>query len=180
MMSREDVLRELELLPVWQLRHPITETALATELAQSEQVISQERMSNEQPAEVPSIRVRLIASEDGQWLFVLNPQQAETAETLLHNMLAAVMVKVGQDIAEAPITTIANFQPKVIVAMGECVAQQLLALTQSLTQLRGKAHVLNETPLIVTYAPDDLLQNTADKANAWADLCLAKFTIAHL
>lgn len=178
MMSREDVLRELELLPVWQLRNPIA--APATELTQPEQASIQETVGDVQQAEVPSASVRLMASEDGQWLFVLKPQQSEAAETLLHNMLTAVAVKVGQDLAEAPIATIADYQPKVIVAMGEDVAQQLLALTHPLAQLRGKAHTLNETPVIVTYAPDALIQNTADKANAWADLCFAKFTIAHL
>ncbi len=173
MMSREDILRELELLPVWQLRHPIAGAEQATELTQPEQAIIQE-------AEVPSVSIRLMVSEDGQWLFALKQQQTEAAETLLHNMLAAVTVKVGQDVVEAPIATIADFQPKVIVSMGESVAQQLLALNQPLVQLRGKAHTLNETPVIVTYAPDDLLLNPADKAHAWADLCLAKFTIANL
>jgi uracil-DNA glycosylase len=173
MMSREDILLELELLPVWQLRHPIAGPEQATELTQPEQAIIQE-------AEMPSVSIRLIASEDGQWLFALKRQQTEAAETLLHNMLAAVAVKVGHDVAEAPIATIADFQPKVIVAMGESVAQQLLALNQPLVQLRGKAHMFNETPVIVTYSPDALLQNTSDKAHAWADLCLAKFTIANL
>lgn len=178
MMSREDILRELELLPVWQLRNPLA--APETALTQSEEAIIQETTSDEQEAEAPSVSIRLIASEDGQWLFVLNSQQSEAAETLLHNMLAAVTVKVGQELAEAQITSIVDFQPKVIVAMGEDVAQQLLAHTHPLAQLRGKTHELKETPVIVTYAPDALLQNTADKAHAWADLCLAKFTIANL
>ena len=178
MMSREDVLRELELLPVWQLRNPVA--APATELTQSEQASIQETVGDVQEAEVPSASVRLMASEDGQWLFVLKPQQSEAAETLLLNMLAAVTVKVGQEMAETPISTVADFQPKVIVVMGEGVAQQLLALTHPLAQLRGKAHTLNKTPVIGTYAPDDLLLNPADKASAWADLCLAKFTIANL
>lgn len=178
MMSREDILRELELLPVWQLRNPVA--APKIELTQSEQAIIHETIGDEQEAEVSTVSIRLITSEDGQWLFALKPQQTEAAETLLHNMLAAVAVKVGQDVAETPIISIADFQPKVIVAMGEDVAQQLLALTQPLAQLRGKTHELKETPVIVTYAPDALLQNTADKAHVWADLCLAKFTIAHL
>lgn len=173
MMSREDIFRELELLPVWQLRHPIAGAEQSTKLKQPEQEIIQE-------AEVPSVSVRLIVSEDGQWLFALKPQQTEAAETLLHNMLVAVTVKVGQDMAAAPIAMITDFQPKVIVAMGESVAQQLLALNQPLVQLRGKVHTSNATPVIVTYAADDLLLNPADKTSAWADLCLAKFTIANL
>jgi DNA polymerase len=178
MMSREDILRELELLPVWQLRNPVA--APATELTQLEQAVIQETIGDEPEAEAPSVSIRLMASEDGQWLFVLKPQQSEAAETLLHNMLTAVAVKVGQDVIETSITTIADFQPKVMVVMGEGVAQQLLALTHPLAQLRGKAHTLNKTTVIVTYAPDDLLLNPTDKASAWADLCHARFTIANL
>ncbi|MCH9799402.1 MAG: hypothetical protein K0U18_01150 [Betaproteobacteria bacterium] len=178
MMNREDILRELELLPVWQLRNPVA--APATELTQPEQASIQETVGDVQEAEVPSASVRLMASEDGQWLFVLKPQQSEAAETLLLNMLAAVTVKVGQEMAETPISTVADFRPKVIMAMGEDVAQQLLALTQPLAQLRAKVQKLTETPVVVTYAPDDLLLNPAEKASAWADLCLAKFTIANL
>ncbi len=176
MMSREDILRELELLPMWQLRNPDVKTEIV-EVVQSE-AVKQAHFTNE--VEMPeSASFRLIASEDGQWLFALT-QQTEAAETLLHNMLTAVAVKVGRDIAEALATTIADFQPKVIVVMGEELAQQLLALSLPLEQLRGGVYALNEIPVIVTYTPDALLQNPADKVSAWADLCHAKFTIDRL
>ncbi len=179
MMSRDDILRELELLPVWQLRHPVALEKTAEAIPTAE-LIEQESDVDQSQAPSQVFTFRLMASEDGQWLFALKSQQNEEAETLLQNMLKAVTVKIGQEMAEAQATIIADYKPKVIVAMGEDVAQQLLALNQPLAQLRGKAHGLKETSVIVTYAPDALLQNPADKANAWADLCLAKFTIANL
>lgn len=70
-------------------------------------------------------------------------------------------------------------QPKMILAMGRYAAQALLAQTVGspvppLGQLRGVLHRYQGIPVVVTYAPANLLRNPADKAKAWADLCLAK------
>jgi hypothetical protein len=179
MMSREDVLRELELLPVWQLRNPVVIEKKADSLPTAQHIEQESEGYQAEPHAPESVTFRLIASEDGQWLFALAPQQNEVAETLFHNMLKAVAVKIGQDVTKAQPATIADFTPKVIVAMGETIAQQLLT-AQPLTQLRGAVHRLKEVPLVVTYAPDDLLQYPASKASAWEDLCLAKSIIADL
>jgi uracil-DNA glycosylase len=78
---------------------------------------------------------------------------------------------------------VALTRPKMILAMGRYAAQALLANTVSnpvppLGQLRGVVHhyeVLGTRyPVVVTYSPANLLRNQADKAKAWADLCLAK------
>ena len=66
-----------------------------------------------------------------------------------------------------------------ILAMGRYAAQALLAQTVSnpvppLGQLRGIVHQYEGIPVVVTYSPANLLRNPADKAKAWADLCLAK------
>lgn len=176
MINREDILRELELLPVWQLRHPVA-VETTTDSSQSAQ---------QESADYPTKKLaspftfRLVASDDGLWLFALQSQHDEEAETLFHNMLKAVAVKIGQEVNEAQSTTMADYKPKVIVAMGEFIAQQLLSLDLPLPQLRGVVHTLKQTSVIVTYAPDDLLQNGADKANAWEDLCSAKRIVTTL
>ena len=70
-------------------------------------------------------------------------------------------------------------QPRVILAMGRFAAQSLLAqahpelLGVPLGQLRGRVFHLLGVPLVVTYHPARLLRARQDKANAWADLCLA-------
>lgn len=64
-------------------------------------------------------------------------------------------------------------QPKVILAMGRFAVQSLLASTAPIGQLRGKVHTWRARPLVVTYHPAYLLRTPADKARAWADLCLA-------
>jgi uracil-DNA glycosylase len=74
---------------------------------------------------------------------------------------------------------VALMRPKMILAMGRYAAQALLAQTVSnpvppLGQLRGTVHSYQGIPVVVTYSPANLLRNPADKAKAWADLCLAK------
>ena len=65
-------------------------------------------------------------------------------------------------------------QPKVILAMGRFAMQALLGTGEPIGKLRGRAHQYLGVPLVVTYHPALLLRNPADKAKAWADLCLAQ------
>jgi uracil-DNA glycosylase family 4 len=69
-------------------------------------------------------------------------------------------------------------QPKVIVAMGRFAAQALLNSDATIASLRGKVHSYAGVPLVVTYHPAYLLRTLPDKAKAWADLVLARKTIA--
>ena len=64
-------------------------------------------------------------------------------------------------------------QPRVILAMGRFAVQSLLASTEPIGRLRGRVHRWRGRPLVVTYHPAYLLRTPADKARAWADLCLA-------
>jgi uracil-DNA glycosylase len=75
-------------------------------------------------------------------------------------------------------------QPKIILAMGRFATQVLLAehgalATQPLGKLRGTVYQYQGIPVIVSYHPKLLLRNSADKAKAWADLCLAMDTLEH-
>ena len=77
---------------------------------------------------------------------------------------------------------VALTRPKMILAMGRYAAQALLANTVSnpvppLGQMRGAVHQYEGVPVVVTYSPANLLRSPADKAKAWADLCLAKASL---
>ncbi len=67
--------------------------------------------------------------------------------------------------------------PDLVLVMGRFAAQTVLHTDASISALRGRVHRLpmtgREVPAIVTYHPAYLLRNLADKAKAWADLCLA-------
>jgi len=67
---------------------------------------------------------------------------------------------------------------QVVLAMGPLAAQSLLQSAEPLGRLRGQPLRIatpgwEDVPLLVTYHPAYLLRNPADKARAWADLCLA-------
>jgi uracil-DNA glycosylase len=68
---------------------------------------------------------------------------------------------------------VALVQPKVILAMGRTAAMALLQSTEPLGKLRSEVQSFQGVPVVVTYPPAYLLRNQADKAKAWADLCLA-------
>ncbi|MFW5432724.1 MAG: hypothetical protein ACKE5M_04350 [Methylophilaceae bacterium] len=183
MMSREDMLQELELLPVWQLRKPSPVTAEEAKSAVDKPVVLQVAASAvEKITETPEVspQFRLLISDDAQWAFVLGAQHSDEAEALLQNMLKAVSVKVSQDIEDANTEQLNKYVPKGIVVMGEAEAQQLLNEKQTLEQLRAKAHQYQNIPVVATYAPSHLLLHLQDKAKTWDDLCLAKLTIASL
>jgi DNA polymerase len=64
-------------------------------------------------------------------------------------------------------------QPKVILAMGRTAALALLQSAEPLGKLRSQVQSFKGVPVVVTYPPAYLLRNQADKAKAWADLCVA-------
>jgi len=74
---------------------------------------------------------------------------------------------------------VALLQPKIIVAMGRFAVQSLLKDTvpqvesMPLGKLRGQIYSYRGIPVVVTYHPAYLLRSLAEKAKAWADLCLA-------
>jgi uracil-DNA glycosylase family 4 len=73
---------------------------------------------------------------------------------------------------------VALVQPKVILAMGRFATQVLLSehpeqAALPLGKQRGMVYRYRGIPVVVTYHPKVLLRASADKAKAWADLCLA-------
>jgi DNA polymerase len=71
---------------------------------------------------------------------------------------------------------LALLKPRIILAMGRFAVQSLLRSQEPIGKLRGRVHVYQGVPLVVTYHPAYLLRNPLDKAKAWADLCLAADT----
>jgi DNA polymerase len=108
----------------------------------------------------------------------------------LHAGMAPVhLVRVHRAVAGAPVAEddaafdaafdawAAPLAPRVVLAMGPLSAQRLLGRQEPLGRLRGQACPLPalgpRTQVVATYHPAYLLRNGADKARAWADLCLA-------
>ena len=178
MMTREDMLRELELLPVWQLRAPVQSQPQPREAAPIQVIEPAQTL-----IEAPSVEAAfsLTVSSDKKWAFImpaspdLSTSQActgiiESSGMLFSNILQALKIEKTN---KTSLTNLADIEAKVIIAMGETVAQALFNSTQSIETLRGKVHTFENIPLIVTYHPHDILLNLANKAKTWDDLCMA-------
>ena len=61
-------------------------------------------------------------------------------------------------------------KPKVIVALGAVAAKTLLALNDSMANLRGRWYDFRDAKLAVTYHPAYLLRDPRQKKEAWKDL----------
>ena len=65
-------------------------------------------------------------------------------------------------------------RPAVILAFGTFAAQTLLGTRDSLRHLRGRTHLYEGYPLVVTYHPAALLRNPGWTRPTWLDLQLAR------
>lgn len=208
LMTREDVLRELELLPVWQLKgqlptiqnisvlnsvsEAVTEpTPLLS--PQFEPVIEPVPLDNEAVEEVavivaPTKPFRLLISDDASLAFVLDSaiesNDTQDVETLLSNMLKAINMSCRVDMPNATLDTLNEHAVKLVMVMGESAANSLLGQLQTIDDWRNKQSVspvyYQDLPAVITYHPEFLLKNTAYKAKAWVDLCTAKRMLQNL
>jgi hypothetical protein len=196
MMTREDMLRELELLPVWQLRTPAPEVAAISDVVHASirqdvalkldlqgQLVEVENQSLEnigRPSEVviqkpaESSAFTHIASECGEYLFMLpNTTMSVDELQLFQNICKALRIKAKPAVVSADIlASITDARPKLLLVMDEATAQVVLQSAESIANLRDKPHQLQGIALIATYGLPHLLQNPADKAKVWCDLCV--------
>ncbi len=202
-MTQEDVLRELELLPMWHLRAGLAPLAPEAQAASPVPVrpvqvmpaahVAAPVLPEQAAPEVvvlepvlPEPAVALawtqVASTDGAWLFV-SPTASLSADEwqLLQNMAKAMRISLNAAQAMTdPGHAMSASPAKMLIAFGAAAAQQLLASQASLPTLRGQLHACHGRTLVATHALDHLLQQPLDKAQTWHDLRLAMQALADL
>lgn len=191
-LTREDMLRELELLPVWKLRQPLpdpvpaatAEVALQASNAPSLPVPSEHAVETavvlEAQLEIAAASawskpVRALLSDDARYMFLMQPALPdEAAALLLQNMLRAMRITCRTETQNTVDEIFAQHTPKLIICFGSETAETLLQETHTMAEWRSQQpHSFRDTPLVVTFSPEHLLQHHQDKALAWQDLCLA-------
>lgn len=197
-MTREDVLRELELLPVWHLRTALPQAAAldpaplpaAADIETLPETVTEavietgiETMA-ETPLPVaasPTVWTQL-SSEDGLWLLALAQASLTPEESqLLQNMCKAMrIVATAPQPMEDALTAMQASPAKMVIAFGVQAAQQLLASTEGLAALRAQVHDCHGKSLVATHALGHLLLQPLDKAQTWHDLRLAMQALAAL
>ena len=192
-MTQEDVLRELELLPMWHLRAGFAPLAPEVHAASPVPVSPVQVMPAAHvatpvvpevvvPAPVAALAWTQVASTDGAWLFVsLTASLSADEWQLLQNMAKAMRISLNAAQAMTdPSFALSASPAKMLIAFGAATAQQLLASQASLPTLRGQLHACHGRTLIATHALDHLLQQPLDKAQTWQDLRLAMQALADL
>jgi DNA polymerase len=179
MITREDILRELELMPLWTLRNPLP-TLLELPVSDLPAELVHTPVAESLALPTTDVPVwQYLRSEDDDYLFALTESVGADEALLLSNIFMAMGIKV----TASPIKSLGearDFYPKLVVALGESCAQYLLQSNQSLADLRGIVHASAGMPLVATYDLTHLLQHWQDKAKAWEDLCLAKQTLQNM
>ena len=182
MMTRDDMLRELELLPMWKLRAPVEATPIQKiEIAETIVTANVENLPVE-PSPTTSeniapISFEMTLSQDKNWAFICKPaDRMDTASQsmLFSNILQALHIDKP---VKSQLQNLTEIGAQVIVAMGESAAQALLNSQDSIESLRGKLHTVADLTVVATYDLAHLLANPQDKASTWQDLCLARSAI---
>ena len=154
-------------------------------------------------AEENATTARLPGLAPADWLVVAEPldENDPQQQQLLDNMLRAIGVAlVAPDrerravfcalaagkatpatraIDQAALqTATATVAPRCLLAFGKAGAAALLGDDAPLGGLRGRVHAHAGGPVVVTFSLAFLLRHPAEKAKAWADLCLAVGSLA--
>ena len=224
MSTREEILREIGITPIWRLGHGpdgSSTSAAAQNNRTAQPAVEYDSLENAGQLRKSSVSISdscvlssfgghvVLGSGDHQadWLFV--GEQLEVGEnlfgetfsgevgTLLDNMLSAMNLRRDNkvyllNVVQSPLPNgqepdakesvacthfleqqIQSIQPSILVALGSLSAERLIKLNQDLSDYRQVRHESCEVSLVVTYHPQDLLENSLEKANVWKDLCFA-------
>jgi hypothetical protein len=184
-ITRDDVWRELELLPAWTLRVPVesvlTQQVEVEKLEAAQVVIVTTEESAfakpviEEPNNAVEIQYEITLSEDKHWALIYEISRPADIDIGLQNILFKNILHALnlEKPSKMQLTNVADIHASMVVAMGESVAQALLKTQASLEDLRGKLHPLGHAQLVVTYDLAHMLNKPLDKAKVWQDLCLA-------
>ena len=132
------------------------------------------------PGEEEDKEARSFAGAAGQLLDNMLKALSLTREQVYLTHALKCRTPVGRNASQVEVSHCATYlarqvalvQPKVILAMGRTAALALLQSAEPLGKLRSQVQSFKGVPVVVTYPPAYLLRNQADKAKAWADLCL--------
>ena len=133
------------------------------------------------PGEEEDKEARSFAGAAGQLLDNMLKALSLTREQVYLTHALKCRTPVGRNASQVEVSHCATYlarqvelvRPKVILAMGRTAALALLQSAEPLGKLRSQVQSFKGVPVVVTYPPAYLLRNQADKAKAWADLCLA-------
>ena len=197
-LNREDMLRELELLPVWRARVPaplslqaatVVETVATPLVAEvAVEVVAQpvveaavpEVVELEVPVSIalsevneplPEVAVELLVQTP--WLLYCPQAEDAQSQQLLHNILRALQLPLEVVTLYQQQLVSAQVSSRFCVLFGLDAANRFLATDHlEITAVRGKILTDGDTQVVVTHHPQAMLENPLLKREVWQDLCL--------
>ncbi|HSI45473.1 MAG TPA: hypothetical protein VK950_04800 [Methylophilus sp.] len=198
-LGREDVLRELELLPVWRLRTPLADSALPAIELPSAPETSTEKLIEQATSVLPEsviaepVTELRVESEPSQIMeiaentqpetpaapliqspwFLLSPQTDDAAQQLLENIVRALKLTPEElHVSHQPLK-VAQVQSQFAILFGLDAANTFLGTNHTdIASIRGQILTHAEMRYVITHHPDAMLSNPLLKKEVWHDLCL--------
>jgi DNA polymerase len=186
-MTREDVLRELELLPIWTI-HPsqsdattivttVTSSAVSVEEHATEPVelgvATQHAQTATTPVTVKPVTLEKIAVK---WLLYcpLDPALDQDALTLLGNMVRAMQLLTTDYQLVHQAEALLRFQPAHMLLFGLDAGHAVLGKVLTYEETKEQPYLHAECACWVLHHPKDLMQDPSLKREAWHIMCAAK------
>ncbi|MEZ0210682.1 MAG: hypothetical protein ACAH08_06970 [Methylophilus sp.] len=199
-LGREDILRELELLPVWRLRAPAAENALpamalttaperSTETPIEKNVLAlsdpadvepvTELRAESEPAPVVEIseNTQLEATPapliQSPWVLMCPRLDDPAAQALLENIVRALKLAPEESHVSHQPVKLAQVQSRFAILFGLEAANTFLGTNHGdLASIRGQLFTHAEMHYVITHHPDAMLAHPLLKKEVWHDLCL--------
>lgn len=184
-MMREEVLKELELWPVWSLRRPLAtqpkvleglpETSLSSEMAQLESAPVEDVPVAQTTTLIDTQTYLSFQTENADCLVLHESKDlSQEEEKLWLNICKAMQFSQKMPMRRATIREILeNQSPKVIIVFGEQVAQTLFPQLSLHAASAENLPMFNQIPCVTTFSLAHLLENPLDKGQTWRSLCQA-------
>lgn len=195
-VTREDMLRELELLPVWRLRSPMAETLPSANLPEttviaapevvampavevvevSVDVVAGALVAEADAATVAEIKMADIAPEpmlQSPWLLYCPQAGDAQSQQLLQNIMRALQLPAEDVVLHQQTISLSQVKTRFGVLFGLDAANQLLASDhRELATVRGQLLTHGDMTYVITHHPRAMLENPLLKKEVWQDLCL--------
>lgn len=173
---RTEYLKELELLPMWQLRKPLAHIEVVTQSEAQENIQASPTLAPIESKTEPSPNVAMFASENGQLqLMCFSDGLNQDAQQLLQNIAKSMQLSSR---SAMPLNDALQQPLSVFIVLGETLAQSMLGTQQELQTLREKVQDFEGKQVVVTEDLETMLRQPKIKAQVWQDCCLAMSLVA--
>lgn len=200
-LTREDMLRELELLPVWRPRIAAVAPLPSIEIQPSAPVAAESRTEETlvmvrdeaptEPVNMPampadpqlvetSVTAETKTAESGSesliqspWLLLCPQAGDDAAQTLLQNIMRALKLPAEVVLLHQQNISCVQVQSRFCVLFGLEAANHFLGTAHTdIAMVRGQVLRQGDMCCVITHHPQAMLAQPALKKDVWHDLCL--------